>query len=182
MCIRDRCMYACMWKIAFGFDLQCSFYTTSLKLDRTIVNKKLTLYSFWIRSAQWGRSLGSRKFKNFWKMKTWLLILLKLNKLIIWYENRVFEILDLIGGFGRELRASQEPKSFSTEFSQRFQRSLHWISMRHGTRWDHDECSNINFLGPFSGSEGDRDEKRPQKAILSEFKETECRKFLSNSG
>jgi len=43
----------------------------------------LELYSFWTKSAEEGAGWKSRRFKNFWKMKAWLPILLKLNKSII---------------------------------------------------------------------------------------------------
>jgi len=57
-------------------------------IGRLEIWKLMELYSFWIKSVQ-ERELGPRNFKNFQKMKAWLPFLLKLNKLIIWYNEKL---------------------------------------------------------------------------------------------
>ena len=79
----SKISYVCMWKISFGFDL--GFDSIFLKLGRTAVSMKS--WSCLLDQINPRGGGGHANSRNFGKWKTWLSILLKLNKLIICYEK-----------------------------------------------------------------------------------------------
>jgi len=164
------------FRIGFRAQFWLDFFETGLD---GCFHRELELYSFWTRSVQELRSWGSRKLKNFWKMKAWPQIFLKLNKLIICYvENWSFEIFDPIEALGWELGTKTLLK---TGLYRNFNNSLpgFWLNLAE-RRKSHDEWSDINFEDPWAVQKKTWARNASRKRYC-ESKETQCQKFLSDS-